>query len=70
VGTRRLLLLAAAEPTGNPVLVLGAASRLGIGAAEAEPAAEAGLAKFGVRVRFRHPLVRSAAYRSASAQEG
>ena len=44
-----------------------AAGRLGIGAAAAGPAAEAGLAEFGARVRFRHPLVRSAAYRSASA---
>ena len=29
------------------------------------PAAEAGLAEFGACVRFRHPLARSAAYRSA-----
>jgi hypothetical protein len=35
----------------------------------ATPAAEAGLLEFGARVRFRHPLVRSAAYRSASVQE-
>ena len=67
--TRRLLLLAAAEPTGDPALVWRAATRLGIGAGAAPPAAEAGLAEFGTRVRFRHPLVRSAAYRSASAQE-
>jgi DNA-binding CsgD family transcriptional regulator len=67
--TRRLLLLAAAEPTGDPVLVLRAAGRLGIGAAAAGPASEAGLAEFGLRVRFRHPLVRSAAYRSAPAQQ-
>jgi hypothetical protein len=67
--TRRLLLLAAAEPTGDPALVWRAAARLGIGAGAAPPLAEAGLAEFGVRVRFRHPLVRSAAYRSASAQE-
>ena len=67
--TRRLLQLAAADPTGDPVLVWRAAERLGIGAEAAAPAAEAGLAEFGARVRFRHPLVRSAAYRSASAQE-
>jgi DNA-binding CsgD family transcriptional regulator len=67
--TRRLLLLAAADPAGDPVLVWRAAGRLGIGAAAAGPAAEADLAEFGSRVRFRHPLVRSAAYRSASAQE-
>ena len=62
---RRLLQLAAAEPTGDPVLVWRAARRLGICAEAAGPAVEAGLAEFGVRVRFRHPLVRSAAYRSA-----
>src|SRR5205809_455581 len=55
----------AAEPTGDPVLVWRAAGRLGICAEAAGPAVEAGLAEFGVRVRFRHPLVRSAAYQSA-----
>ena len=67
--TRRLLLLAAAEPTGDPILVWRAAGRLGVGAEAAGPAVEAGLAEFGVRVRFRHPLVRSVAYWSAPAQE-
>ena len=67
--TRRLLQLAAADPSGDPVLVWRAAGRLAIGAGAARPAVEAGLAEFGARVRFRHPLVRSAAYRSASAQE-
>src|SRR6266581_5501609 len=67
--TRRLMQLAAADPSGDPVLVWRAAGRLAIGAGAAGPAAEAGLAEFGARVRFRHPLVRSAAYRSASAQE-
>jgi DNA-binding CsgD family transcriptional regulator len=66
--TRRLVQLAAADPTGDPVLVWRAAGRLAIGAGAAGPAVEAGLAEFGERVRFRHPLVRSAAYRSASAQ--
>ncbi len=66
--TRRLLLLAAADPTGDPALVWRAAARLGIAADAAIPAAEAGLAEFGARIRFRHPLVRSAAYRSASPQ--
>ena len=66
--TRRLLQLAAADPSGDPVLVWRAAGRLAIGAGAAGPAAEAGLAEFGARVRFRHPLVRSAAYRSASVQ--
>jgi DNA-binding CsgD family transcriptional regulator len=67
--TRRLLQLAAAEPVGDPVLVWRAAERLRIGAEAATPAAEAGLVEVGARVRFRHPLVRSAAYRSASLQE-
>jgi DNA-binding CsgD family transcriptional regulator len=67
--TRRLLQLAAADPTGDPGLVWRAAGRLGIGAEAATPAAEAGLVEFGAWVRFRHPLVRSAAYRSASVQD-
>jgi DNA-binding CsgD family transcriptional regulator len=67
--TRRLLLIAAAEPIGDPVLVWGAAARLGIGAEAAAPATEAGLVEFGMRVWFRHPLVRSAVYGSASQQE-
>jgi hypothetical protein len=66
--TRRLLQLAAADPSGDPVLVWRAAGRLAIGAGAAGPATEAGLAEFGGRVRFRHPLVRSAAYRSASVE--
>jgi DNA-binding CsgD family transcriptional regulator len=65
--TQRLVQLAAADPSGDSLLVWRAAGRLGIGAEAAIPAAEAGLAEFGARVRFRHPLVRSAAYRSASA---
>jgi hypothetical protein len=60
-GTRRLLLVAAADPTGDPGLVWLAAGRLGIGAEAAAPAVEAGLVEFGAWVRFRHPLVRSAA---------
>ncbi len=66
--TRRLVQLAAADPSGDPVLVWRAAGRLTIGAGAAGPAVEAGLAEFGARVRFRHPLVRSAAYWSASVQ--
>ena len=67
--TRRLLQLAAADPVGEPLLVWRAAERLGIPAQAATPAAEAGLLELGGRVRFRHPLVRSAAYRSASPEE-
>ena len=66
--TRRLVQLAAADPSGDPVLVWRAAGRLAIGAGAAGPAVEAGLAEFGARVRFRHPLVRSAAYWSASVE--
>ena len=66
--TRRLVQLAAADPSGDPVLVWRAAGLLAIGAGAARPATDAGLAEFGARVRFRHPLVRSAAYRSASVQ--
>jgi DNA-binding CsgD family transcriptional regulator len=64
--TRRLLQLAAADPSGDAALVWRAAGRLGIPVQASTPALEAGLAEFGGRVRFRHPLVRSAVYRSAS----
>jgi DNA-binding CsgD family transcriptional regulator len=67
--TRRLLLLAAAEPVGDPVLLWQAAARLGINAEAQEPAIEAELAQFTPRVTFRHPLVRAAAYRSGSIKE-
>ena len=66
---RRLLLVAAADPSGDPVLVRRAAGRLGIMAQAAGPAVEAGLLEFRAHVSFRHPLVRSAAYRSASPQD-
>ena len=67
--TRRLLLLAAAEPVGDVPLLWRAAERLGIGPEAAEPAEAAALIDIGARVRFRHPLVRSAAYRAAPASE-
>ena len=67
--TRRLLVVAAADPVGDPALVWRAAVRLGIGGEAAAPANEAGVVQFGTRVRFRHPLVRSVVYRSASLQE-
>ena len=67
--TRRLLLLAAAEPVGDVPLLWRAAERLGIGPEAAAPAEAAGLVEIGARVRFRHPLVRSAAYRAAAAAE-
>ncbi len=67
--TRRLLLLAAADPSGDRALMWRAAGRLGIPLQAAAPAVEAGLVDFGTRVRFRHPLARSAAYRLASFTE-
>jgi DNA-binding CsgD family transcriptional regulator len=67
--TRSLMLIAAAEPAGDPVLVWRAAGRLGIPASAAEAASADGLLEIGARVRFRHPLVRSAVYSSASPPE-
>ena len=67
--TQRLLVLAAADSSGDLALVWRAAGRLGIDAEAAGPAAEAGLADFGARLRFRHPLVRSAVYRAAAPAE-
>jgi DNA-binding CsgD family transcriptional regulator len=63
--TQTLLLIAAAEPTGEPQWLWKAAERLGIEANAATPAEAAGLIQFDGRIRFRHPLVRSAVYRSA-----
>jgi predicted ATPase len=67
--SQRLLLLAAADPTGDPALLWRAANRLGITGPTLEPAVDAGLFKVGTRVRFRHPLVRSAIYRAASPEQ-
>ena len=64
--TRSLLLLAAAEPLGEPVLLWRAAAMLGIPPSAADAAQAAGLFEIGTRVRFRHPLVRSAVYRSGA----
>ncbi|HEV2258534.1 MAG TPA: AAA family ATPase, partial [Streptosporangiaceae bacterium] len=64
--TRRLLQLAAADPSGDPVLVWRTAGRLGIPESAWSPAVDTGLVELGARVRFRHPLARSAAYQSAS----
>jgi DNA-binding CsgD family transcriptional regulator/tetratricopeptide (TPR) repeat protein len=65
--TQRLLLVAAAEPLGDPVLVWQAAGRLGIGARAA--ANTDGLLTIGASVTFRHPLVRSSVYRAASPED-
>ena len=65
---RQLLLVAAAEPLGEPLLVLRACERLGI-VVSAVDAETGGLMAIGERVIFRHPLVRSAVYRSADVKE-
>jgi DNA-binding CsgD family transcriptional regulator len=67
--SRRLLLVAAADPTGDAVLVWRAAGLLGIADSAAEAAEAEGLADFTAGVVFRHPLVRSAVYGAASARE-
>jgi DNA-binding CsgD family transcriptional regulator len=67
--TRRLLLVASAEPVGDVTLLWRAAERLGIGPEAAAPVEAAGLLEIGAHVRFRHPLVRSAAYGSAAPNE-
>jgi len=66
IETRRLLLAAAIDPVGDVTLIRRAAERLGIGADAAAAAEAARLVEMGARVRFRHPLVRSAVYRAAS----
>jgi DNA-binding CsgD family transcriptional regulator len=67
--TQRLLLLAAAEPIGDATLVWRAAHGLGIAESSLAPAEDAQLVEVGARVRFRHPLVRSAVYRAAVVSE-
>ncbi len=64
--TRLLVLVAAAEPVGDPALMWRAATHLGIPSTALGPATRTELLDVGARVRFRHPLVRSAVYRSAS----
>jgi DNA-binding CsgD family transcriptional regulator len=66
---QRLVLLAAADPVGDPALILRAARILGLDTGTVNLAAAADLLEFGANVRFRHPLVRSAAYRAASADD-
>jgi DNA-binding CsgD family transcriptional regulator len=66
---RLLLLVAAAEPVDDPLLVWRAAEQLGIGLSAGAADETEGLLAIGERVTFRHPLVRSAVYRSATVQE-
>jgi len=67
--TRQLLVLAAADPLGDPALLSRAAPRLGLSLDAAAPATTSGLVEIHARVQFRHPLVRSALYGSASRAE-
>jgi DNA-binding CsgD family transcriptional regulator len=67
--TRLMLLVAAAEPTGDPDLLWRASAALGLGSEDIDAAVHAGALSVGVRVNFRHPLVRSAVYRAASPEE-
>ena len=67
--TRRLLVAAAAEPSGDPALLRRTAERLSVTDRALDPAESAGLLEIGVRVHFRHPLVCSAIYRAASSDE-
>ena len=67
--TQRLMLLAAADPTGDATLLWRAAPTLGLGRDAAVAADEEQLLEIGSRVRFRHPLVRSAAYAAGSTPE-
>ena len=64
---QRLLLVAAADPTGDLALVWRAAGRMGIPRAAAEAVEAEGLLSLAARVTFRHPLIRSAVYQSATA---
>jgi DNA-binding CsgD family transcriptional regulator len=64
--TQLLILVMAAEPVGDPLLLGRAIEKLGFDVSAARPAVEAGLIRIGARTEFAHPLVRSAAYRAAT----
>jgi DNA-binding CsgD family transcriptional regulator len=67
--TQLLVLAAAAEPLGDPILLHRAAETLGTDMAAADPAVDAGLLRIGGRIEFAHPLLRSAAYHWAAAED-
>ena len=67
--TRLLVLSAAAEPLGDPILLHSAAKILEIDMTAVDAAVDAGLLTIGRRVEFAHPLVRSSAYRSGTAED-
>jgi DNA-binding CsgD family transcriptional regulator len=66
---RRLLLVAAADPTGDPALVWRAAAQVGVTGSAADAVGNEGLLDMNTPVTFRHPLVRSAIYRAATPEE-
>ena len=68
--TRMLLLLAAADPTGDVGLLWRASAMLGLGPENLDAARQADALVVGARVSFRHPLIRSAVYRAASFEIG
>ena len=67
--TQLLVLAAAAEPLGDPILLQRAAGTLGLDLAAGDPAVDEGLLEVDGRVKFAHPLVRSASYHAASARD-
>lgn len=69
INTQRLVVVAAAEPVGDAALFLRAAAHLGIPVDSLAPAEAAGLIELGPRMRFHHPLMRSAAYRAVDLTE-
>jgi DNA-binding CsgD family transcriptional regulator len=64
-----LVVAAAADPLGDLMIFRRVAEILGLDLTAAHPAVEAGLLQLGTRVGFAHPLVRSAAYRSAATED-
>src|SRR5216683_1006112 len=66
---QRLVLLVAADPVGDLALILRAAQVLGVDIRAIDFASAAGLLDIGANIRFRHPLVRSAAYRAAAVED-
>ena len=67
--TQQLMLLAAADPTGDATLLWRAAETLGVSRRAAGSAEAEQLLEIGSRVRFRHPLVRSATYGAATSED-
>ena len=67
--TQRLLLLAAADPTGEPALLVRGSEEIGVPIHQLSPAEADGLLELRMQVTFRHPLLRSAIYRAAAPDE-